>query len=486
MASESAHLNTSIETRLFIDGEFVEARSGKRFPLYNPATEEKIVDVAEADKEDVDIAVRAASRAFPGWRDKSASEREELFLKLAALVDRDRKEIALLEAQSMGIPTREYDNYIKGAVNGIRYAAGLVHGVHGETSLNTPGYLNITLRQPYGVCAAIYPWNVPVIMFFGKLVPCVVAGNCIVMKSSEKAPLTSIKIAALCQEAGFPAGVINVITGFGPTAGVALSEHMDIRKISFTGSTRAGKLIAEAGARSNMKSVTVETGGKNPAVIFNDADLTKAVAGTAKSMLINSGQICVSNSRIYVEDGIFSSFVEKFKEKFAAVKIGDPTDPSTEFGPQVDKVQFESVLKFIENAKAQGATLALGGGRAAEKGYFIQPTIFVDVPADAEIVQEEVFGPVVVIQRFTSEEEVVKICNNSEFGLHASVFTRDFSRAHRVAQAFDSGMVNINCASPQGPYDLPFGGYKSSGIGRENGTTGIDSYYEIKTLTMEL
>jgi aldehyde dehydrogenase (NAD+) len=486
MPSTSDPPPTGIETRLYIDGKFVEAKSGKSFPLYNPTTEKKTAEVAEAGEEDADLAVEAASRAFRAWRDKSPFEREAYFLKLAALMERDRDEIAYLEAITMGIPIHEYGAYIDGAVSGVKYAAGLVHGVHGESSLNTPGYLNITLRQPYGVCAAITPWNVPVIMFCGKMVPCVVAGNCIVIKSSEKAPLTSIKLAALCHEAGFPPGVINVLTGFGHTVGAALARHMDVRKISFTGSTRAGKSIVVAAAESNMKRVTVEMGGKNPAVVFNDADLAKAVRGCANSILINSGQICVSNSRIYVEDGIFDAFVHQFKQQFTAIKMGDPTDPTTRLGPQVDKVQFESVLNFIESAKQQGATAIVGGARATAQGYFIQPTIFIDVPPSCSILTEEVFGPVVVIQRFISEEAVLQLCNDTIYGLHASVFTADFSRAHRVAQAFEAGMVNINCASPIGPYDLPFGGYKSSGMGRENGHTGIEEYYETKTLTMEL
>ncbi|KAH8803476.1 aldehyde dehydrogenase domain-containing protein [Xylogone sp. PMI_703] len=475
-----------IETRLYINGQFVNARSGKQLAVYNPATEEKIVEVSEADKEDVDIAVQAANRAFPEWRTKSAFEREALFIKLADLVERDRKEIAYLDAISMGVPTSIYDNYITFTAAFIKYNAGLVHGVHGETSLNTPGFVSMTVRQPFGVCAAIFPWNVPVLMFMAKLVPCVVAGNCIVMKSSEKAPLSSIKLAALCHEAGFPPGVVNVITGYGPSAGAALSEHMDVRKLSFTGSTIAGKIITAAAAKSNMKKVTIETGGKNPCIIFSDADLQKAVADCTASVHLNSGQICVSNSRIYVEEGIFDAFMKAFTSDFASVAMGDPLDPTTYFGPQVDKDQFHKVLRYIENAKAAGATVVVGGQRATPKGYFIQPTVIIGAKEDSEIMREEVFGPVVVVQRFSTEEEVVRLCNNTDYGLHASIFTCDVSRAYRVAQALESGLVNINCGSTVCAYDLPFGGYKSSGIGRELGHVGLEAYYEVKTVTLKL
>lgn len=483
-----ARLNgyTPIETRLFIDGEFVSGQAGRTFPLNNPTTEEKVADVHEADVEDVDIAVNAATKAFPSWSALSAQDRIDRCIKLAELIDRDRDEIAYLEAISMGLPVSEYDPCISGAVGGIKHAAGLAHDIHGETSLNTPGLVNFTLRQPFGVCAAIIPWNVPIVMWCGKVVPCVVAGNTIVIKSSEKAPLTSIKLAALAKEAGFPPGVINNISGFGATAGAALSHHMHIRKISFTGSTRAGKVILQAAAKSNMKRVCVETGGKNPAVIFDDADLPKAVKATVASMHFNSGQICVSNSRIYVQNNIFSQFVDAFVKEFTDVKMGNPLDKATRYGPQVDRIQFKSILKHIDDARTEGALLAAGGARAGEKGLFIQPTVFTNVPASARILQEEVFGPVVVIQPFETEEEVIGLCTDTTLGLHSSVFTRDISRAYRMAKAFQSGMVTINCSSQKGPYDMPFGGWKESGTGRENGRIGLDSYYEIKSVTLEL
>lgn len=477
---------SSIETRLYINGEFVQGTNGRTFALYNPATEEKTVDVHEADSSDVDRAVRAAEKAFPAWSVLSAQERIDKCLKLADLIIRDRDEIAHLEAIGMGLPVSEYGPCIHAAAGGIRHITGLAHDIHGETSLNTPGYVNFTLRQPFGVCAAIIPWNVPIVMWCGKVIPCIVAGNTIVIKSSEKAPLTSIKLAALAHEAGFPPGVINNITGFGSTAGAALAHHMKIQKISFTGSTHTGKLIIQAAGKSNMKRVCIETGGKNPAVIFDDADISKAVDAVVASIRFNSGQICVSNSRIYVQKSIFSTFVDAFVAKFTGINMGDPSEKETNFGPQVDRAQFESILTHIDNAKSQGARLITGGVRATEKGFFIKPTVFVQVPDGAQILRDEIFGPVVAIQQFEAEEEVIQQCNDTAYGLHAAVFTRDISRAYRVVQAFQAGMVTINCSSQVGPYDLPFGGWKESGIGRENSRFGLDQYYEIKSVTLQL
>ncbi|OAA58919.1 Aldehyde/histidinol dehydrogenase [Niveomyces insectorum RCEF 264] len=433
----------SIETKLFIGGEFVPGKAGQTFSVINPTTEEKVADVHEALVEDVDAAVAAAQKAFPVWSRLSVTERIAALLKLADLIERDRDEIARLEAVSMGFPVAEYLPCIVASASGIRHDVGLAHDVHGETSLNTPGYLNFTLRQPFG-------------------------------------------LAALAHEAGFPPGVINVLSGFGPTAGHALSSHMDVRKISFTGSTRAGKLIMEAASKSNMKRVCVEMGGKNPAVVFDDADLEPTINSVVASLHFNSGQICVSNSRVYVQRGIFNEFLERFKQKFTDVQSGDPLDPKTHFGPQVDRAQFDSILSFVNEAKADGAELVAGGERATEKGFFIKPTVFARVPPSTRLLTTEIFGPVVAVQSFATEEEVIAECNDTNYGLHAAVFTRDISRAHRMVQAFEAGMVTVNCSSETGPYDLPFGGWKMSGTGRENGKMGLESYYEIKSVTLKL
>lgn len=475
-----------IQTKLFVGGEWVTGKAGRTFPVVNPATEEKIIDVHEADSEDVDVAFDAAKTAFPAWRDLSMWDRAALCSKLADLIARDREEIAELEANNMGMPVSAYLPCIDAAVGGIRHTVGLAHDIHGETSLNTPGFVTMTIRQPFGVCAAIIPWNVPIILWCGKVIPCVVAGNTIIVKSSEKAPLTSLKLAALAAEAGFPPGVINVLSGFGPTAGNALSVHMGIRKISFTGSTRAGKLVLASAGKSNMKAVCVECGGKNPAVVFEDADLEAAAEAVANSMKFNSGQICVSNSRIYAHKSVISKFAELFKTKFLDINAGSPLDKTTTFGPQVDETQFNNILKLIDDAKCEGAQLVTGGSRSTEKGYYIQPTIFVQVPATAQLMKTEVFGPVVAIQQFENEDEILEEANNTEYGLHASVFTKDISRAYRFIKGFEAGMVNVNCSSEVGPYDMPFGGWKQSGTGRESGRSGLDSYFEIKSVTIKL
>ncbi|RFU73109.1 aldh [Trichoderma arundinaceum] len=474
------------ETRLFINGEFVPSISGKTFPIHNPATEEKITDVFEADTEDVEVAFTAAENAFPAWRDLSTFDRISKCMKFADLIERDQLEIANLESQNVGVPAAFYLYLVARAIQDIRQIAGLAHDIHGETSLNTPGHVSLTLRQPFGVCAAILAWNVPIIIFTSKVIPCVVAGNTIIVKSSEKAPLTSLKLAALAAEAGFPAGVINVLSGFGHTVGASLSSHMRIRKITFTGSTRAGKLIMEAAAKSNAKSVSLEMGGKNPLVAFSDCNVEETAAIAAAGIKFNSGQICASNSRLYVHKDIFEKFVKVFCDFFSDVQIGNPLDMTTTFGPQVDKLQFDQILKLIEEAKSEGATLVTGGARATEKGYFIKPTVFVRVPVTANILQTEVFGPVVVIQEFESEDEVIAECNKTEYGLHASVFTKDISRAVGMAKALETGMVSINTDNSASAYDMPFGGWKQSGNGRELGKTGLEAFYEVKTVAIKL
>lgn len=478
--------SAAVETRLYISGEWKPGQDGRTFPVINPATEEKIVEVHEADAADVDIAFAAAKKAFPAWRDLSMWERAAKCARFAELMERDQVEIAHLEATNMGMPVSAVMPCVSAAVAGVKHAVGLAHDIHGETSLNTPGYVTFTLRQPFGVCAAIIPWNVPHLMWAGKVIPCVVAGNTIILKSSEKAPLSSLKLAALADEAGFPPGVINVLSGFGNTVGNALSAHMGIRKISFTGSTRTAKLVLTAAAKSNMKRVCCETGGKNPAVIFEDADLEAAADAVAASIKFNSGQICVSNSRVYVHKAVFSQFVELFKTRFLNFKAGNPLDEGTDFGPQVDELQFNNILRLIDEAKADGAEIITGGKRAQEKGYYIQPTIFVQVPAQAQIMQTEVFGPVVAIQQFEDEDKVIEEANDTEYGLHGTVFTKDISRAYRIVKAFEAGMITVNCGSMSGPYDMPFGGWKQSGTGRENGRVGLDSYFETKSVTLKM
>ncbi|KAF4228730.1 hypothetical protein CNMCM6805_001913 [Aspergillus fumigatiaffinis] len=405
--------------------------------------------------------------------------------KLASLILESENELAHLEALSMGRPILGYWD-AKAAAKKLQYFASCGWNGQGQTSLHTPGFINMTLRQPFGVVAVIIPWNVPVYFFVNKVAPAIAAGNTVVIKSSEKAPLTSAKLAQLIQRANFPPGVINVLSGHGDISGTTLAHHMDVRLITFTGSGRTGRLIQQAAAKSNLKNVVFELGGKSPTVIFADADLERAAKESAYSIQWNSGQVCMANSRIYVHKSVAERFISLFKKNLEYVRMGDPTNPDVNHGPQADEVQFKTVKRYIEMGKRDGK-LILGGEELPEhKGYFVPPTIFTDTPEDAQIMKEEVFGPVVNINVFESESEVIQKVNATEFGLYAAVYTRDMSRAMRFATSMEAGTVGINCTSPTGAFDLPFGGYKASGIGREGIHHSLDNYLETKTVLLKV
>lgn len=373
------------------------------------------------------------------------------------------------------------------AINGLRHIAGRAYEIQGETSLNTPGFLNLTFRQPYGVCGAITPWNVPLLMVTQKLGPALLTGNTIVIKTSEKAPLSALVLAKCCQEIDLPKGVVNILSGFGQPCGDAIARHMDIRKLSFTGSTATGKAIKRAAAESNLKNVTLELGGKSPLIIFEDADIQKAAQAAAFSILVNSGQACVASSRVYVQSSIASEFTSAVKTAMAAMGTsGDPLVAGTARGPQADKLQFDRVVGFLEEAKSEGAEIVMGGGHEEKQGYYIQPTIFKNVPETSRVFREEIFGPVMCLGTFDDEETVLKSANDSEFGLYASVFTRDISRGIRVAKRFEAGNVGINCSSPTGAVDMPFGGWKQSGEGQENSKHGMEAWTELKSVYIAL
>ncbi|KAF1936775.1 aldehyde dehydrogenase-like protein [Clathrospora elynae] len=479
-------LPEKIETRLFINGEFVESSHGKTLDIINPATLSLVAKVHEASEDDTNSAVAAAKAAFPAWSELAPDERGQYFKKLADLIRESNDELAALEAASMGRPIGDFfDAYLSAAKWDYYAEAG--YSVQGTSSIQTPGYLNITLRQPYGVVAGIIPWNVPLLFLVSKLAPALIVGNTVVLKSSEKAPLTCAKIATLVQQAGFPPGVINIITGIGDVSGSILSHHMDIRALSFTGSGRTGRIIQAAAAKSNLKQVYLELGGKSPAVIFEDAELEKAVKETANSIQWNSGQVCMANSRIYVQDTIADKYIELFKQYFEQeVRMGDPLAPirkGVNHGPQVDEVQQKIVLQYLESGKQSGGELLTGGGAPTDReGYYIQPTIFKNTPEDARIMREEIFGPVVNINVFKSEEEVLAKANNTEYGLYAAVYTKNIDRALRFAKGLEAGMVGINCTSPVAGADMPFGGYKSSGSGREGEPLySLDNFLETKS-----
>jgi len=474
-----------IETRLFINGEFVESSHGKTFDLYSPATQEFVAKVSEASEQDTDRAVAAAKAAQPGWAALSVEVRSGYFKKLAALVREHHAELAHLEALSMGKPVSTYFDAFAFAGTFDHYSeAG--YTPQGTSSMNTPGYINLTLRQPYGVVAAIIPWNVSLLFFAKKVAPALAVGNTVVLKSSEKAPLTSARVAHFVKEAGFPPGVINVISGFGQVSGSVLSHHMDVRALSFTGSTRTGRQIQEAAAKSNLKAIFLELGGKSPAIVFDDANLEKAAQATQHSVQSNSGQVCMANTRIYVQETVAEKFITMFKEKLERVTIGDPTLHETNHGPQADKTQYENVLRYLEIGKEDGKLLMGGHSPSEHSGYFIHPTVFLDTPEESRIMREEVFGPVVCINTFKTEEEVMAKANNTEYGLYASVFTKNIDRAMRFAKGLEAGTVGVNCTSPETGRDTPFGGFKGSGVGREGYHHCMNNFLETKTVLIKI
>lgn len=387
----------------------------------------------------------------------------------------------------MGLPTSSF-HYAHTCASLFSHYAEAWPRIQGHSSLNTPNHLTLTLRQPFGVAALILPWNAGVHFLGAKAAPALMAGCTVVLKGSEKAPLAVAKIAELVVEAGFPPGVFNVLSGGGTPCGAALAEHGDVRVLSFTGSARTGRAIQMAAARSNLKKVVLELGGKSPAVVFDDADVDKAARQTARSVLVNSGQVCMANTRVYVQRGVREAFLERFVEVFRGVTAGDPVEGGTEMGPQADGVQYEIVMRYIDGAKEGGGKLLTGGGGKLDStgGYFVEPTVFVDVPEDDKITKEEVFGPVVVINTFDTEAEAIAKANDTEFGLYASVYTRDISRAIRVAKAIESGYVAVNCTSPLTGRDLPFGGYKGSGQGREGLLYSMENFLETKSVIIQI
>lgn len=374
-------------------------------------------------------------------------------------------------------------------IGALRYTAGKAWDIQGDTSLNTAGMVNLTFRQPFGVTAGITPWNIPVAMVAFKMGPALIAGNTIVIKASEKAPLSPLLFAKCCQEIGLPKGVFNLINGYGRPTGEALAKHMDVRKISFTGSGPTGRAIKKAAADSNLKNVTLELGGKSPLLIFPDADLAQAVPAAAFSILANSGQACIASSRIYVHADIADKFTEAMKA--AMTQMGQSNDPlavGTMRGPQVDKLQFDRVMSFLNYAKEQNLNVALGGGSEDKggAGYYVAPTIITGAPEDSRVMKEEIFGPVVCINTFTDEEEVLRRANDTEYGLYASVFTKDISLALRVAKKLEAGSVGINATSPTVAFDMPFGGFKASGDGRELSKYATDYWTELKSVYIRL
>jgi len=475
------------ETQCLIGGKWVPAKSGKTFETVNPATEEVIANVAEGDAADVDAAAKAAREAFDKgpWRKMDARERGRLMNRLADLIEEDIEELAALESLDNGKPIRDSRAAdLPLTIDCLRYYAGYADKIHGQTIPVRGNYFTYTRKEPVGVVGQIIPWNFPMLMVAWKWGPALAAGCTIVMKPAEQTPLTCLRMAKLAQEAGIPDGVINVVPGYGPTAGAALVKHPLIDKVAFTGSTEVGRIIMRDAA-ATMKRVTLELGGKSPNIVFDDCNLDAAVAGAHFGLYFNQGQCCCAGSRLYVHEKIHDKFVDKIMSMNKTRKLGDPLDPATEQGPQVNKEQFDKIMGYIDTGKKQGAQCLSGGKRFGEKGFYVEPTLFTDVKDDMTIAQEEIFGPVMSVLKFKSEEDLIERANNTLYGLAAAVWTRDIAKAHKFAAEVRAGTVWVNC------YDVfdaaaPFGGFKMSGMGRELGEEGLRSYTETKTVTVSL
>lgn len=480
--------------KMLINGNWVEAVSGKTFPTYDPSTGEVLATIAEGDRADIDLAVKAARNAFDNgpWRKMTHSERGRLIWKLADLIEAHAEEFAYLESLDNGKPltvARAAD--VPLAVDLFRYMAGWATKLEGNTiPLSgvpyTPGakYFTYTLREPIGVVGQIIPWNFPLLMAAWKLGPALATGCTIVLKPAEQTPLSALRLGDLILEAGFPEGVVNIVPGYGETAGAALAAHNDVDKVAFTGSTEVGKLIVHA-ATGNLKRVSLELGGKSPNVVFKDADMDVAISGAASSIFFNHGQCCCAGSRLYVEKPVFDQVVEGVAERAKKIRVGPGLDSATQMGPLVSVEQMERVCGYLESGLSQGAKAIAGGHKTEGKGYFVEPTVLVDTTENMKVVQEEIFGPVVAAMPFTDPEELVPRANDNIYGLAAGVWTRDISKAHRMAEQLQAGTVWINCYNI---FDaaLPFGGYKQSGWGREMGHEVIEHYTEVKSVCSAL
>ncbi len=474
------------DQKMFIGGKFVESVSGKTFDTINPSTSEVICRVAEGDKVDIDIAVKSARKAFESgpWGRMSGTDRSRLLNKLADAVESHKDELAALESLDNGKPIVDaLDADLPLSIQCYRYYAGWADKITGQTIPINGNYFCYTRHEPVGVVGQIIPWNFPLLMQAWKWGPALACGNTVVLKPAEQTPLTALRVALLAQEVGFPDGVINVVPGYGPTAGAALAGHMDVDKVAFTGETTTGKIVMTAAAQSNLKRVSLELGGKSPNVVFADADLDAAVEGAYFGLFFNQGQCCCAGSRLFVQEKVYDEFVQKMVAKAKGRKVGDPFDPTTQQGPQVSQEQFDRVMGYIEAGREDGAQMLLGGNRVGDRGYFIAPTVFADVRDEMTIAREEIFGPVMSILKFKDVDEVIERGNRTFYGLAAAVWTKDIAKALRMANSLRAGTVWVNCFDV---FDAaaPFGGFKMSGIGRELGQYALQLYTEVKTVTV--
>lgn len=478
--------------KLFINGQFVEAASGKRFETIDPANGQVITTIAEGDKEDINRAVAAARKAFDEgpWPKMKPTERANILLKFADLVEENVEELAHLDTLDYGQPVGLTTAFASSVIELFRYYAGWATKVTGQTiPVSLPGeFFNYTLREPIGVCGQISPWNAPVSVAAMKLAAPLSVGNTVVLKPAEQTPLSALRLAELIQEAGFPDGVVNIVPGFGATAGAALTQHPDVDKITFTGSTAVGKEIMRA-ASGNLKKLTLELGGKSPHIICADADYELAIANAANAILFNSGQVCFAGSRLFVEKKIYDNFVSDLIDYTTSnYKLGNGFDHTTTLGPLVSEKQKNRVLNYLNIGQQEGAEMLIGGNASSAdltNGYYVKPTILANVNNNMTVAQEEIFGPVVCAMPFDNLDEVTKLANATDYGLGAGICTTDLKKAHRVANSLRTGNVWINTYNLMDPAS-PFGGYKQSGLGRENGSASIDTYTQLKSVWINL
>lgn len=473
--------------KLFIDGKWVDSVSGKTFDTLNPATEEVITSIAEGDSADIDLAVTAARKAFEDgpWGKTDARERGRILLRVMDLIEKNKDELALLETLDNGKPISETTNAdLPLVIDCLLYYAGCADKIHGETIPVRGEFFNYTLREPVGVVGQIIPWNFPLLMAAWKIAPAIACGNTVVLKPAEQTPLTALRLGEICQEAGLPDGVLNIVPGYGPTAGAALAEHMDVDKIAFTGEYTTGRIIMQA-ASKNLKRVSLELGGKSPNIVFADSDIDSAVAGAMTGIFFNQGEVCCAGSRLFLERSIHDEFVDKLSSRASSLSVGNPEDAGTQMGAQVSKEQFDKILGYIDAGKQEGAKLVTGGERCGEKGYFIRPTIFDAVDNNMKIAREEIFGPVVSAITFDDVDDMVRQSNLSIYGLAAAVWTRDIKKAHRLAMDLKAGTIWINTYNS---FDAasPFGGFKQSGFGRELGIHALELYTQVKSVWISL
>ena len=477
--------------RLLIDGKWVEAQSGKTFEVEDPATQAVIAHVPSGDQADIDLAVAAARRAFESgpWSRISPGDRSRLVWRLADLLEQHADEFAELEALDNGKPvTNARKDDVGGAINMFRYMAGWATRLNGETvPVSSPGNWHAyTLRQPVGVVGQIIPWNFPLLMAAWKLAPALAAGCTIVLKPAEQTPLSALRFGELIAEAGIPDGVVNIVTGYGETAGAALANHPDVDKVAFTGSTEVGKLIVKAAA-GNLKRVSLELGGKSPAIVFPDADLGHAIAGVADAIFYNQGQCCTAGSRLFAHKSVYDKIVEGMIDRAKRIKVGHGLDPTVELGPLVSREQHTKVTGYIESGRKEGVKVETGGGAIGDKGYFVEPTVLTKTNRDMRVVKEEIFGPVVCVQSFDDDDldAVAKFANDTEYGLQASIWTRNLRVAHTLARKIKAGTICVNTHNYGDPA-WPFGGFKQSGWGREMGKEVMENYTETKSVAVNL